>query len=134
MARKKKLEVVPPTPEEVQQAIIEGIIETVQILHSLFQSLESNGKVIRASLKGAVEGYLNALVEQKMVALHNVICDESNNFEDDEVPFLEVNVGFDADDFDNYISVAFGSEEAIAEWQEVNDEDEEEDDELSLTF
>jgi hypothetical protein len=129
MARKKKVEVVPPTPEEVQQAVIEGVIETVQILHALFQSLESNGRVIQASLKGAVDGYLGALVEQKMVALFNVVCDESNNYEDDEVPFLEVNFGFDPDDFENYISVAFGSDEAVAEWQEANPEDEEEDDE-----
>jgi hypothetical protein len=124
MARKKKE--VAPTPEELQQAIVEGIIETIQILHSMFQSLEANGKVIQAALKGAVEGYLNVLVGEKMVALHNVVCDESNNFDDDDVPFMEVNVGFDADDYDNYISLAFGSEEAVAEWQEEQNEEDDE--------
>lgn len=128
MARKKKVAVVaPPSPEEVQQAIVEGVIDTVQILHALFQSLESNGKVIQAALRGAVVGYLDVLVEQQMVALHNVVCDESNNYEDDEVPFLEVNFGFDPEDYDNYISIAFGSDEAVAEWQDANPEEDEDD-------
>lgn len=123
MARKKKE--VTPTPEEIQQAIVQGVIETVQILHTMFQSLESNGTVIQAALKGAVEGYLSVLVEQKMVALYNVVCDETNNYEDDEIPFLEVNFGFDPDDYENYISIAFGSDEAVAEWQEANEEGDE---------
>ena len=123
MARKKKE--VTPTPEEIQQAIVQGVIETVQILHTMFQSLEANGTVIQAALKGAVQGYLDVLVEQKMVALHNVVCDETNNYEDDDIPFIEVNFGFDPDDYENYISIAFGSDEAVEEWQEANEEDDE---------
>lgn len=123
MARKKKVEAA-PTEEEIQQAVTEGIIDTVGILHTMFvDTLQANGTVIQAALKGAVSGYLDVLVEQKMIAIHSVVCDEHNNYEDDEVPFIEVNFGFDLNNLEDYISLGFGSDEAIEEWQDENQEE-----------
>lgn len=127
MARKKKVvepevvaieDMTPEQLEELQTAAVQVIMETTGLLHGLFEALQMNNELVRASLKGAFDGYLQFCVKEKLIQVFNVTCDATNNYEDDEIPFIEVAVGFDKDNLEDYVSFVMGSEEAIEEWNE----------------
>lgn len=129
MARKKKVvetvvttttdELTPEQLVELQTAAVDVIIETTGLLHGLFQALQMNNELVRAALKGSLEGYLKFCIQEKLIQVFNVTCDATNNFEDDEIPFVEIAVGFDKDNLEDYVSFAMGSDEAIEEWDEA---------------